>query len=519
MGAKTPSGTDNRDGLSDITRETLDGAPLTGWRAVLARWADRAGGWSAAEQSPAPLERASPRDAASGADMSVGRLTARRKLARVAVIALAVVVALGVGLGGFATAGRAVTALLFPPRPTPVLSTTPYTLRNLPALAQHLPHVSLAPLVDSASVAYACWVNPYAVASGAPVGQIMIARTANGGASWQPVAIPAMSAVFCQIITDGASGSGALLIAYPPDAADGSCQTPELSYHPGTYESVTTQNNWERVPWPASVPATVCDLQFALEGGAIYAWSENALVLPTGAGGRLIVTRDGGATWAAADAGMNGANGFQIVGFHSGGGILASVFDVRGPPGSAALMESNDYGAYWRSLGDLPGAFPTVYVSTDPDLPGGWGRLYVVARPLVGGAPSFHGAPMVATAAHIGGAWTVIPEPPLTTDDSPTAQDSLPVALGVGPAQSLIVQRGAVGSNDHGQITQAHWLWAWSVSQKRWLRDTDPGPGNVDVIAWSWSHGDQTWWLTALKLGVPPTLLLYTKTYPSAALK
>ena len=95
------------------------------------------------------------------------------------------------------------------------------------------------------------------------------------------------------------------------------------------------------------------------------------------------------------------------------------------------------------------------------------------------------------------------------TNQTPTA----------GSGASLKYRCGAVPSNDASQLTPALWLWVWSVSQRQWLLDTQPPPGNADPFGWSWSHGEQTSWMTALKLGVPPTLLLFTRTYTASGLR
>jgi hypothetical protein len=105
----------------------------------------------------------------------------------------------------------------------------------------------------------------------------------------------------------------------------------------------------------------------------------------------------------------------------------------------------------------------------------------------------------------------------VTTDANPN--EDLPTVLGVGPAGSLFVERGVISTSDRSQITPARWVWVWSRDQKIWLQDTQPFPGNANLFGWGWSHGSQTYWLTTLKLGVPPTLQLLTRVYTPTAVR
>jgi hypothetical protein len=233
----------------------------------------------------------------------------------------------------------------------------------------------------------------------------------------------------------------------------------------------------------------------------------------------LIVTRDNGATWTAADNGLSDLAGLALVGFRPGGHILATTPDVSGPPGASWLAESSDYGASWRNLGVLPGAFPVVYASTDPSVTdgGGWGRLYVLAEPLIGGAPAGVTVNVLVTGT-IGSRWTPIPLPPVAAIDSFGYNATQPQVVGVGPAGSLLAQRGIVQGAGAAQLSAARRLWAWSPGQGRWLPDPQPTLGDADLFGWGWSHGDQTIWVSSLQLGVPPSLRLFTKTYTAANL-
>ena len=403
------------------------------------------------------------------------------------------------------------TRRCIPPQPTPSITASDYTLEQLPPTAQHLPTIALAPAVAAPGVAFACWINPSPILPADQHGQVMVYRTSNFAHAWRRLDFPVIPAVDCRAVTDAAGGAGALIITMPGYTIGGSCETPNL------FASRDSGATWTAIPWAEPGVTAPCDIQFALDGGAIFAWSTQPLILgplPANATGRLIVTRDNGATWAAADAGMGDDVGLALVGFRPGGRILATMPDVGGPPGAAMLMESSDYGASWRDLGDPPGAFPVVYTSTDPSATdgGGWGRLYVIARSFISGVPADASHLILATAT-LDSTWTRISLPPLAAVDDSGVEAALPVVLGVGPEGSLLVERGIVPTNNESQLSPERRLWAWSAGQRRWLLDPQPSLGNPDLLGWGWSHGDQTVWVTSLQLGVPPTLLLFTKTY------
>ncbi|HEU0026047.1 MAG TPA: hypothetical protein VFQ25_02945 [Ktedonobacterales bacterium] len=512
---------DARDGemeVMEVIRERLDGAPLPGWRAIAAGWLERLGAWFGADPTPSPSRvLAGATAAVPGAPTWERRLTPRQKLTRGGIAMLAVALALLALLNGTEVARSALSALdtaLNPPQPAPSIAAAEYALQRLPPPAQHLGRIALAPSLSQSGAAYACWVNTFRQAPSDQRGVASVYRTTDLATTWTRLSIPPTEARDCDVVTDSAGSDGALVIVWPGYTTGGFCQTPRL------FHSADGGATWTAVSWAAPSSLTPCDTRFALDGGAIFAWSSLALVfnpLPASATGRLIVTRDNGASWTAADAGLDDDSDLALVGFRAGGRILATTPDVRGPPGASQLMESSDYGASWRELSDLPGAFPTVYVSTDPGLTDGWGRLYEIAQPLIGGVPADESHVILATATP-GSAWTLIPLPPLASSAGDTVSVGLPVVVGVGPAGSLLVERGVVPGAHNAELGAARRLWAWSVSEGRWLRDPQPSLGNANLLGWSWGHGAQTIWITSLQLGVPPTLRLFTKTFTPASL-
>lgn len=513
-------GADSRDLDLDlemeITRERLDGTPLAGWRAPLAAWAERASGWLGAPVTPPamPVARGG-RSPASPATSS--RQTARGRLLRQGAVALLITATLFTLLNGVGATRAALAALdraMHPPRPLLTLADSEYTLQNLPPRAQHTQHISIAPMAGDPSAAYICWVDLFESGGDSQGGPVFIYQTANGGRSWRPSSAPASQGVDCAITTDRAGGAGALLTITPGYTLGGLCETPQLFL---TLDGQT----WSEVARPRLGFAAPCTVQYALVGSAIYAWSSDTYAsgaLPFSGSGRLIVTRDGGATWTNADSGLNDGPGLTIVGFQAGGRILATIPDVRGQAGSVTLMESTDYGATWRSHGDPPGVFDMVYATADPARTNDWGRLYVLARPVINGATSPSRISMLATAPHAGAPWTDIPLPPFVTGDDSDPNVSTPTVLGVGPRDALFVERGAVPANNKDVLSQPRRLWAWLPGQREWALDPQPTFGNIDDLAWGWSSGAWTVWVTSLQLGVPPTLHLFTRAYTAADL-
>lgn len=500
-----------QDWESGITRERLDGTPLTGWRARLATTAERVGGWFDAS---AGSTTAKPPRATAGQSLSL-----RRKLARAGVVALAAALALACGLGGLTSAQNGLQSIWNATRgathPAPTIGAPNYALRRLPPQAQNQPSVSLAPAIVASSVAYLCWTN---LSSQHPKGVVMAYRTSDGGQNWDALNIPTVTGVGCQVATDQTGGADVLLLIGQGDAAN-PCQTSLLLL------SRDAGATWKSVPWPSLAAPVLCGAQVTLASGAIYAWtaySHTSLILanlPAETAGMIIVTRDDGRTWRAADAGLGLAAQLTVIGFRPGGRLLGWIPDTRGNPEQARLVASADYGATWRDLGDIPGAFPTIYISTDPSVvsDGGWGKLYAIARPMAHGTVGPPTSFLIETGAP-GSRWKTLPAPPLN-GASANASDNLPTIISIGPAGSLFVERGSISSDDHSLVSPARWVWVWSPSHKTWLQDTQPFPANILLFGWNWNHGAQTFWLTALKLDVPPRLLLFTRVYTAAGVQ
>lgn len=457
-------------------------------------------------------------------DPWVGRLTLRQKAQRSVSVVLALCLTLYLLLGGpaatgagFHALGTAINARLHPPRTIRTLMQSGYAGVKAPPGAANLPDIALAPIDGVAGGAWACWATPFG--SGGRQGQWTAHAfvTLSGGATWRRLTLPATGARGCVVSADPQHTGSAAIALTQGVAPDGSCIAPYLYL---THDGGAT---WSHAAWPLGPSDAVCQFTLALQDDAIYAWSKQPLlrglsasVAPTG---RVIVSRDHGQTWVPADAGLSDSAGLDIVGFRPGGRILATVQDERGSRAASMLMESSDYGASWQALGELPGAFPTVEVSSDPTVTnhGGWGRLYEVAQSLTNGVPDGANHLYLAT-AYVDSGWTPISLPPMPPGAETGAASSLPVTLGVGPTGTLEVERGIVEAGNT-QLSPARRLWLWNPATRQWLLDPDIVPGNLHILGVSWVHGAQSFWLSTLQLGVPPTLQLFTKTYTAATMR
>lgn len=424
-------------------------------------------------------------------------------------------------LGGPATVvtgarslGTALDARLHPPQPQPMLAHHDYTAIKSPPGAYTLPDLSLAPAISPSGAAWACWTTPFA--SHKNVWAPFAYYTGDGGSTWRSLALPQPVAQSCQIVADGENASAALLLLTPPYPPSGGCLAPSV------YLTTDTGATWTRATQLEDSQAA-CSISAALRDGAIYLWADqpllpdaNPYVPPTG---RIIVSRDGGRSWTPADAGLDDTTGFAIVAFRPGGRILATIADARVSGAATRLMESSDYGASWRDLGALPGAFAQVYAADDNGATdrGGWGRLYTLARVESHGVPTLPATYLLAT-TYAGQRWTPIPLPPTPTNVASDPQSLQPIPLAVGPGGALEVERGVVESFN-AQLSPSRLLWLWSPTRRLWLLDPLPLPGNLQAQGDSWQAGDQTVWVTTLQLGVPPILQISTKFYPASDLR
>jgi hypothetical protein len=310
-----------------------------------------------------------------------------------------------------------------------------------------------------------------------------------------------------RLVTADPTAASALLLSLSgviPGGIDpgGDCAPPALFY------SSDAGHTWVSVPWPQA-HLVACTVRASLIEGRIYVHADNPLLppsqIPPGAHARIIRSDDFGATWHAADTGLPDADAFGIVGLRPRGRLLAETFDnLR--PGDATLWESLSAGAFWTSLGRLPGAFPQIYVAGDPGqvANGGWGRLYLSAQETNAGSP-------LVAADWPDTGWTHLPALPPSASGSADPQ----VALGaVGPSDSLVLLRHAI-ADDGPAVAPPLDIWLWSPARASWREARFQLPAGALAEGTSWSSGMlRLWFLRAgagtlatpelLALDVPP---------------
>jgi hypothetical protein len=331
-----------------------------------------------------------------------------------------------------------------------------------------------------------------------------VAVLAAGRNAWRSLTPPLAHASQCLIATDAADTSSLVLGLYGTAAdttsTDANCPPPAL------YLSSDGGTSWSPVSWPAT-RLVACTVRIALLAGRIYIHADNPLLpaaqIPPGGHGRLITSDDLGASWHAADVGLPGVDYFGLISLRQGGHLLAETFDNQ-QKGAGTLWESGNAGALWRSLGQLPGVFPQVYVSSDPGqvANGGWGRVYVSAQ-APGGASDAGRSALVAT-GWPDTPWTPLAVPPTPGIGEPDVGQIITAA--VGPASALLVLRIAAPD---GRSTFAPPLdmWLWAPTPRHWQPADFLLPSGTIPIpqGTSWSGGVLHLWFLHMGMGTQPS--------------
>lgn len=452
---------------------------------------------------------------------STRALSSRQKALRGSTTLMLFVLTLYFLLGGPAMTASAVNSwgtslrtLLHPAPRQPTLAERKFIVVNSPPGANNLQTISIAPVSGNAGAAWACWTSPPGADQPTPGAWIAHGfYTTDSGHPWTNVRLPDVTGQTCTVEADRDPLSpSALFVLGQNPAPDGSCTSPVL------LKTRNEGHSWTAVPWPLGPSDAACEFGSALIDGVIYLWSTSPLTRATNAytppTGRILTSHDDGQTWIPADVGLEDANGLDVIGFRRGGNILASIADVHSGGSSSLLMESDDYGSSWRTLGRVPDAFPQVYVSTDLNATdhGGWGRIYALTHREINGSVTLPQQPMIETLL-IGQPWQEIPLPPMVAGTTPDLQSREPVVVGVGPSAALELERGIV-EEPQSQLSPARRFWLWTPGASRWFLDPQPLPGNLEFQGAAWVNGSEILWVTILRLGVPPVLQIYSKTLP-----
>lgn len=436
----------------------------------------------------------------------------RERLLRSGLVTLLVVVIAFMLLGGPAATASLVTrlhrqSLASPATPPtgPLLRVRPWATLPVPSLVTSESTLHVSPSGDGAVAAYTCWADDIPSAN-----TLHIALLPQHSSHWRALASPMPRASECRATADTLDGSGLLLaitpLAPPQSLNTSRCEAPIL------YLSADHGASWRPIPWPHIGDA--CNLSLALAGQRIYAWQNTPLLatsqaLASGIG-RMITTNDFGHSWQIGDNGLSESTSFDIIGVRPGGKLLAQTI-VKQQLDQTVLWQSLNAGASWQSFGPLPGSLAQAMVSDDPNetAHGGWGRLYMIGETETNGVPDGLDHTFLAT-AYLGQGWLPLSLPPLTPDERDSANKNIVMALGVGPADTLLLIR-ALNASELA-LNPAQTMWVWNPLHSRWLLDPHLIPQNASLEGRIWSRGALTIWLKVIRQGVPPSVQIQTFT-------
>ena len=355
--------------------------------------------------------------------------------------------------------------------------------------------------------AYACWVNSDAQAHGAGVGALHFATLSNPSAQWLAHAPPERDGNSCYVAADSTAPNRVLFALWQSADAAVNCTLPAL------YVSEDVGHSWRAVSWAApSVSACLYSLSFTQ--GQIYALADAPLLPASQMRGsspaHFVLTADFGRSWRALDHGFADMAMFYVVGIRPGGHLL--VQSATQAQQRSSLYESDNDGASWRALGQLPASPAQIYVSSDPNATGqgGFGRLYLIGRQPAD-ATGAGAAPYYAWAA-LGGPWTPIAPPPMSSG-SVSRVDNPIVTADVGPGDSLVLTL-ATALDSTGSPGASPALWSFDPATTRWARQPYDIPLNSSLQGHSWSNGHMMAWLLITSSGAPQVAEIQTYVLP-----
>ncbi|MEO7000787.1 MAG: hypothetical protein ABI068_03205 [Ktedonobacterales bacterium] len=462
------------------------------------------------------------------------RLTRRSRLWRAGAGVAIVLLVAYVLVGGPAATMAALTAAWASHAPAaqaaaqPAFAGASYNPMLLPPGSIGASALHVAPAPSAGAIAYTCWIAPRTThPDGSPSpngGPLHLYSTTSLGDTWQPLTLPRPTSPDCALVVDGANPRGVALLLGANLLTDVSCTLPTV------YVSEDGGQSWQFVAWP-DAQRLACNFHLAFETGLLFAWADTPL-LPASqtqfsGPGRVMVSRDDGRLWRAADTGLPSDAHFTLLGMRAEDPtglvrMLAQV-DKTTPTASSWLAQSWDSGASWEMSVKLPGVNPQVIVSGDPTVTdyGGWGRLYELAESTTNGAANGSGRYSLAT-AYFNGEWSHIPLPPPLTDvagDQGGANNSATndylnqiSLLAVGPDENLLALRGALPTDETRQSPRRR-IWLWNAASARWLLSDTLFPGNLITTTSSWSQGQLTFWLMTINLTAPPGVVLEYATF------
>ncbi len=415
------------------------------------------------------------------------RLTRGAKLRRVAVMALAVLLVLGVLFGGrlpalFAGVSQSLTARapVAPtasiPAPTaraltahpPVpLAASPWQQIGLP-----IPHDmlwSFAPVPSDPSTVYAC-VNTAHYKDNPTT----LWRSRDAGDHWQqmPLLFGKDTACWVQVADDGMGHLSVLAESGAVDTFGNGCQISAL------YLSRDNGATWgaldPHAPFAHVEPNSLCVLTITPHHFYAYHYFSYSYTANSDAQFQALLMRsDDGRTWTRADAYIGANNYFdvQIVPERDDDVLLANVRHQNGDEYSTVLWRSEDAGKRWRTLGTVE-AFATLMVSQEPFI-----MRSALASRMLYGVSGISGPEdlylLKAIESSDGQQWERLSPLPVpgAAPDHVGVREVVGVAAGgkllfLGVDPHAVVPTPGAGSDAVSGGEQ--WLWAWDPRAQRW---------------------------------------------------
>ena len=392
----------------------------------------------------------------------------------------------------------------------PARPTLPLAQVRLPPGTARTSSLRVSPLNTATGGANACWISSDAQARGGGIGALHFATLKSTTGQWVAHPPPARNANSCYIASDTTDPNRVLFALWQTEAAAANCGLPAL------YVSPDGGLTWHAARWPEP-NASACLYALSTVQHQIYALADAPLLSasqPHGnAPAHFIMSANDGKSWRPMDNGFVDMSNFYIVGVRPGGHVLAqATTEASGQPG--ALFETDNNGATWRSLGDLPGRAVEVYASSDPrdTAHGGFGRLYLIGRQGSSGGGNGASQPYIAT-AYAGSQWTPLPAPP---ENAPAGSvNTAIITSDVGPDDSLVVTLAtALASNGSPAASPA--LWAWDPTTSGWTRQPYDIPLNSASQGHSWANGHMLTWLLITSSGAAQVAEIQTYVLPVA---
>lgn len=411
------------------------------------------------------------------------RISARGKVARALIAALAVIVALAVLLPRANVALPPVVARLLTPAPTQ--TPQPGRFNSGQWERVHGPPVpsgyfyTLAPAPSNPSMAYACTLPSPIDAIGASASRaVTVWQTHDAGLTWRQLALPVILGTYCTV-SPAPDGSHRVTLNVDNFALDQNAQACAHSQH---FLSDDDGATWRHIPH-----ASLASL--ASDNGNCELWATaHRLFMETsvdinGLQGPSILERsdDGGLTWVRADQGLAQLQANWNAQLLDGSGATLGALVGSAPD----LWITRDAGASWRRTGpisrDVLETGRVSYLITEAGLGEGGQKACQCVFALSYSSYAANITWQQIYTSHDYAHWTTLPPIPVqgtnalrsgVYDILGTTADGKLLALGAEPSV------GAVATPDsRGHVAgPPPRLWAWDTHLGRWEVAETPVP-------------------------------------------